>query len=331
MSDQGSTAPDITFGTDGAANFNVQEAAVNFRVATNNKPQALFIDGTNDQVLILSGGAAASVDEATGGDVNLFVSGTVGSQGTAVRGTSLFSGDIAVSGTLVAKRSDDGAHPAIKIDKNYTGTGPVGNYTTDASGLLVDYDVTGIVEAGETAIHDAISVNYNQDSPTMAGTIEATGADIRMTGGTSGAQSMKGVNIVLTGADTNTGIDITVPNDGTHIIARSPDSLLDHFKLSVGAAGATTLSTSDVDAAEADLTLTIDGDIVLGPASSYVIPDADNSRSLGSPSRRWANVYTGDLHLRNDRGNWTIQEEEDMLVVVNNITGQRYKMMLEKI
>jgi len=221
----------------------------------------LFLSGT--QVLILSGGAAASADVASFTDTNFFVSGTIGSKDSAVAGTSLFGGDLVVSGTLVANRSDDGAYPAIKIDKDYTGTTTVGNYTTDASGLLIDYDVTGIVGTGQTAIHDALAINYNQDSPTMVGTIEATGADIRMTGGTSGTQTMKGLAITLAGADTNTGIDITAPNDSTHFIARSSDSLLDNFQISVGAAGTTTLSTSDADAAAADLTLDVDGDIVL--------------------------------------------------------------------
>ena len=62
-----------------------------------------------------------------------------------------------------------------------------------------------------------------------------------------------------------------------------------------------------------------------------VTPDADNTYDLGSAEKRWANVYTGDLHLRNDRGNWTIVEERDFLCVVNNITGKKYKMMLQPI
>jgi hypothetical protein len=52
----GSTAPDITFGGNGAANFNVQQAAVDFRVSSDTKTNALFVDGSTDQVLILSGG-----------------------------------------------------------------------------------------------------------------------------------------------------------------------------------------------------------------------------------------------------------------------------------
>jgi len=65
--------------------------------------------------------------------------------------------------------------------------------------------------------------------------------------------------------------------------------------------------------------------------ASNIIPDGDRTRNLGSSSARFANIYTGDLHLRNDRGDWTIVEEKDFLRVVNNTTGKQYKMVLQPI
>jgi hypothetical protein len=62
-----------------------------------------------------------------------------------------------------------------------------------------------------------------------------------------------------------------------------------------------------------------------------IIPDADTTYTLGTSEKRWGHIYTGDLHLRNDRGDWTIVEEVDYLCVVNNKTGKKYKMMLEPI
>ena len=62
-----------------------------------------------------------------------------------------------------------------------------------------------------------------------------------------------------------------------------------------------------------------------------VMPRTDNTFDLGSASKRWANIYTGDLHLKNDRGDWTIVEEEDYLSVINNKTSKKYKMVLEEI
>ena len=65
--------------------------------------------------------------------------------------------------------------------------------------------------------------------------------------------------------------------------------------------------------------------------SGSLEPDGDAIHNLGSPTHRWANVYTGDLHLRNDRGDWTIVEEEDYLTIINNKKGKRYKFVLEEI
>ena len=62
-----------------------------------------------------------------------------------------------------------------------------------------------------------------------------------------------------------------------------------------------------------------------------IVPDADVTYTLGTSAKRWGHIYTGDLHLRNDRGDWTIVEEKDFLCVVNNITGKKYKMMLQPI
>lgn len=62
-----------------------------------------------------------------------------------------------------------------------------------------------------------------------------------------------------------------------------------------------------------------------------ILPSVDNTINLGSPSRRFANVYTGDLHLRNDRGDWTIVEEADALTIRNNKNGKRYEFVLKEI
>jgi hypothetical protein len=65
--------------------------------------------------------------------------------------------------------------------------------------------------------------------------------------------------------------------------------------------------------------------------TSSIIPTHNVTWNLGSPALRWANIYTGDLHLQNDRGDWTIVEEKDFLCVVNNKSGKKFKMMLDPI
>ena len=75
-------------------------------------------------------------------------------------------------------------------------------------------------------------------------------------------------------------------------------------------------------------------------AAGTVTPGADNTQDLGSPAKRWANVYTGDLHLSNEgRGNdidgtsgaWTMQEGESDLFLINNKTGKKYKFNLTEV
>jgi hypothetical protein len=61
-----------------------------------------------------------------------------------------------------------------------------------------------------------------------------------------------------------------------------------------------------------------------------LLPGADVSYTLGSETKRWSNIYTGDLHLKNERGDWTIIEEDDCLTMRNNKTGKRYKILMER-
>lgn len=69
-------------------------------------------------------------------------------------------------------------------------------------------------------------------------------------------------------------------------------------------------------------TLEVNGDI---------LPTSDNARNLGSTSARFANVYTGDLHLANERGDWTMIEEEEFLTLRNNKTGKVFALEMREI
>jgi hypothetical protein len=62
-----------------------------------------------------------------------------------------------------------------------------------------------------------------------------------------------------------------------------------------------------------------------------LLPGVDSTYNLGSPSKRWSNIYTGDLHLKNERGDWTLIEEEDCLTMRNNKTGKLFKISMTPI
>jgi hypothetical protein len=80
--------------------FNEGGADVDFRVESNTKTHAVFVDAGTDQVLVLSGGNANSPNESAYPDTNFFVSGTIDSMGSATKGTSVFGGDLVVSGGI---------------------------------------------------------------------------------------------------------------------------------------------------------------------------------------------------------------------------------------
>ena len=74
--------------------------------------------------------------------------------------------------------------------------------------------------------------------------------------------------------------------------------------------------------------------------SGHILPGADNTQDLGSSSKRFANIYTGDLNLSNEGsandvdgtwGQYTIQEGEDDLFLINRRTGKKYKFNLTEV
>lgn len=117
-----------------------------------------------DQVLILSGGAVSSFDEASGDDVAFYVSGAIGSKGTADRGTAVFGGDVVVSGTIKATSvtsgkemvfneklsgTADGSNTAFSLGSTPFNTSEISVFVNGQlqvpSGIHVfqDYSVTG--------------------------------------------------------------------------------------------------------------------------------------------------------------------------------------------
>jgi hypothetical protein len=146
-----------------------------------------------------------------------------------------------------------------------------------------------------------------------------------------------GASRVRIKSDGKVGLGVTDPDSKLEILSTSTQQKwsydTDSFAtLTVADASHTTLATGE----SGNLTLDSAGDIILDPAGNDVLPPSDNAVNLGSASKRWDHIHTvdittGDLHMKNDRGDWTIVEEENYLCVVNNRTNKRYKMMLEEI
>lgn len=76
-------------------------------------------------------------------------------------------------------------------------------------------------------------------------------------------------------------------------------------------------------------------------SSGQVLPALDNSYNLGSSTNRWANIYSADLQLSNvgsggnevdgTEGNWTLQEAENDIFLINRKNGKRFKIKMEEV
>ena len=83
------------------------------------------------------------------------------------------------------------------------------------------------------------------------------------------------------------------------------------------------------------------GSAVSVTAGKHLNPATTNSTDLGTSSLRWRNLYTQDLQLSNESsggndvdgtwGNWTLQEGENDIYMINNRNGKKYKINLTEV
>ena len=99
------------------------------------------------------------------------------------------------------------------------------------------------------------------------------------------------------------------------------------------------VTATGTDAMNAEANMTFDGSTLT--VTGDVVPGADDTYDLGAVGNVWQNIYTGDLHLSNEakdegnavdgtKGNWTIQEGEEHLYILNNKNGKKYRFKLEE-
>ena len=156
---------------------------------------------------------------------------------------------------------------------------------------------------------------FNKSTDTLTVT-SISGSLTRLPSGIS--YLVAGSNITITSASNG---QVTIDSTGGGTPAGSDQQIQFNSGGSFGA-------SSNLNFNSTSNTLSVTGSIgMLG----NIVPDSDYAHTLGTSDKRWQHVYTGDLHLRNDRGDWTIVEERDYLCVVNNITGKKYKMLLQPI
>ena len=163
--------------------------------------------------------------------------------------------------------------------------------------------------------------------------------------------------IKLTGTITS-NVDVIVPNDATSGTPPQKTYIVENattgaftvtFKTQSGTGATWSATNKGKKILYSDGTNIVDvtadlGEISTGPitATGNVVPGANDTYDLGTTTAVWQNLYTGDLHLSNQaknkgnivdgtRGNWTLQEGKNDIFIINNISGEKFKINLSKI
>jgi hypothetical protein len=246
----GTTNPDITFGSDGAAVFNEQGGSVDFRVESSNYAHMLFVDAGNDRLGIGSTGASPA--------------------------TTVHIKDSAP--TLRIQRSANANDSSIEFAGSAGAIGSVIHLSSSNDLVFKTHNGSSTEEILRLGSH------YGSSNRQV----------ILLSGSAVAASSMQPKQ----SADINFFVSGTIGSR----------------------------NSSDTKG-----TAVFGGDLVISGTThtKTFLPLTDNTYDLGSASKRYANIYTGDLHLQNERGNWTVIEEENYLVLRNNKSGKRFKIMME--
>lgn len=305
--------------------LNVADGATNVTNTNQLTNGAGFITATltNEQVQDIVGGMVTGNTE-TGitvtyqdGDGTLdFVVGTLNQDTT---------GNAATATALETARTIGGVSFDGTGNINLAGVNTSGNQDTSGNAATATKLATARTIAG-VSFDGSANISLNNNAITNgAGYITAT---------LTNEEVQDIVGNMLTG-NTETGITVTYQDgDGTidFVVASQTDNNFtdaDHSKLDGIAAGANV----GIPASGGEFT----GDIT----THDVIPDGNNTRDLGSSSARFANLFVNDMHFANSPenvnkvdgtwGDWTLQEGENSIFMLNNRNGKKYKMNLTEI
>ena len=150
----------------------------------------------------------------------------------------------------------------------------------------------------------------------------------------------------LTGTIT-TNVNVVIPDsiEKTYLVENATSGAFTvTFKTTSGTGVTWTATDKGTKVLYSDGTNVVEGLSSVGgvTATGHLVPGANDTYDLGASGNVWRNIYTGDLHLSNKfkekgnivdgtKGNWTLQEGKNDIFMINNISGEKFKINLSKI
>ena len=144
--------------------------------------------------------------------------------------------------------------------------------------------------------------------------------------------------------------DLQIYHDGTHNYIQSTNGrtyLVGIGRVQIQTNNGSTTENSIVTYSDGAVHLYYDNSVKFETTSTGVAvtgnlnPVANNTHDLGTSSLRWNNLYVNDMHFSNHPenpnsvdgtwGDWTLQEGENDIFMLNNRTGKKYKMALTEV
>ena len=296
------------------------------------------------QVINDSTGLVVGVTTVGGGlsATDGFFSGIV----TAV-GDASFSGSVSVGGTLtyedvtnidsvglVTARNGIVVGSGITLSKDgdifATGITTISENLKVGTGVTISPDgdgfFTGVVTATSYA-GDGSNLTGISAGTALSGSTDNTVCTV------TGANAIQGeANLTFDGSTLGVSGNLDLAADGDTIILGTGDDFQISFDgtngVIKGVAGVQNVNIWTENVAKYQFT------------SGALRPLTNDSYDLGDSSLRWRNIYTNDLNLSNEGGkndvdgtwgNYTIQEGESDLFLINNRTGKKYKFNLTEV